>query len=54
MAIQSSKSEKTPRRRLSSHFQACFMANGFFRCGDEWYHFQQELMVNKMMVKLFS
>ena len=31
MAIQSSKSEKTSRRRLSSHFQAWFMANEFFR-----------------------
>ena len=25
----------------------------FFGCG-KWYHFQQELMVSKMMVKLFS
>ena len=30
MAIQSSKSEKTSRRRLSSHLQAWFMTNGFF------------------------
>ena len=52
MAIQSSKSEKTSRRS-SSHFQAWFMANGFFVCGEEWYHFQQELMVSKMIVKLF-
>ena len=27
---------------------------GFFRCGEEWYHFQQELMVSKMIVKLSS
>ena len=31
MAIQSLKSEKISRRRLSSHLQAWFMANGFFR-----------------------
>ena len=31
MAIQSLKSEKTSRRRSSSHLQALFMANGFFR-----------------------
>ena len=28
-------------------------ANGFFKCGEEWYHFQQELTVSKMIVKLF-
>ena len=53
MAIQSSKSEKTSRRRSSSHLQAWFKANGFFGCSEEWYHFQQELMVSKTIVKLF-
>ena len=27
---------------------------GFFRCGEEWHHCQQELMVSKMIVKFFS
>ena len=30
MGIQSSKSEKTSRKRSSSHLQAWFMANGLF------------------------
>ena len=54
MAIQSSKSEKTSRRRLSSHLQACLWRTGFFGCGEEWYHFQQKLMVSKMILKLFN
>ena len=53
MAIQSSKSEKTSRRRSSSHLQAWLWQMGFFGCGKEWYHFQQELMVSKMILKLF-
>ena len=46
------KVKKTSRRRLFSHLQAWFMAN--VGRGEEWYHFQQELMVSKMMVKFFS
>ena len=45
---------KNLRRRSFSHLQAWFMANGFFGCGEEWYHFQQELMVSKKIIKLFS
>ena len=26
---------------------------GFFGCSEEWYHSQQELMVSKMIFKLF-
>ena len=26
---------------------------GFVGCGKEWYHFQQQLMVSKTIVKLF-
>ena len=29
------------------------MVNGFFECGEEWYHFQQQLMVSKTIVKLY-
>ena len=53
MVIQSSKSEKISRRRLSSHPQAWFMANNIFGCGKVWYHFQQDLMVGKTVDKLF-
>ena len=35
-------------------FKSGLRRTGFFRCGKEWYHFKQELMVSKMMVKLFS
>ena len=35
-------------------FKPGLWQTGFFGCGEEWYHFQQELMVNKMIVKLFS
>ena len=41
-------------KRSSIHLQAWFMACGFFECGKEWYHFQQELMVSKMILKSFS
>ena len=29
------------------------MEIGFFGCGEEWYHFQQELMVSKMIFQVF-
>ena len=54
MAIQISKSEKISRRRSSSYLQAWFMVNRFFGCGEECYHFQQELLVSKAILKLFS
>ena len=34
-------------------FKPGLWQTGFFGCGKGWYHFQQELMVNKMIVKLF-
>ena len=34
-------------------FKPGLWQTGFFRCGKEWYHFQQELMVSKTIVKLF-
>ena len=51
MAIQSSKSEKLQKE---DHLAIFKPGLGFFGCGEEWYHFQQELMVSKMIVKLFS
>ena len=45
---------KNFKKRSSSYLQAWFWLTGFFGCGKEYYHFQQELMVSKMMVKLFS
>ena len=29
-------------------------ANGFFGCGEEWYHFKQQLMVSETIFKLLS
>ena len=34
-------------------FKPGLCQTGFFGCSEEWYHFQQELMVSKMIVKLF-
>ena len=54
MVISSSKSQKTSRKRLFSHLQAWFMANGFFRMQQRMVpYYQQELMVSKMIVKTF-
>ena len=33
-------------------FKPGLWRTGFFGCGKEWYHFQQELMVSKMIIKL--
>ena len=30
-------------------FESGLRQIGFFGCGKEWYHFKQELMVNKMI-----
>ena len=35
-------------------FKPGLWRTGFFGCGEEWYHFQQEPMVSKMIFKLFS
>ena len=43
--------------KLQGHlaiFKPGLWQTDFFGCGEEWYHFQQELMVSKMMIKLFS
>ena len=53
MVIQSLKSEKLQEDRLAI-FKPDLWHTGFFGCGEEWYHCQQELMVSKMIAKLFS
>ena len=53
MAIQRSESEKQEEDRLAI-FKPGLRQTGFFGCGKEWHHFQQELMVSKMIVKLIS
>ena len=53
MAIQSSKSEKLQEDRLAN-FKPGLWRTVFFGCSKKCYHFQQELMVNKTIVKLFS
>ena len=47
------KVKKLQEDRLAI-FESGLWQKGFFGCGVEWYHFQQELMVSKMIVKLFS
>ena len=52
MAIQSLKSTKKPTKEIVK--LSLRQRTGFFGCGKEWYHFQQELMVSKTTVKPFS
>ena len=54
MAIQSSKSEKLQDEDCSAIFKPDLWRMGFFGCGEEWYHCQQELLVSKIIVYLFS
>ena len=46
------KVEKLKEDRLAI-FKPGLWRTGFFGCGEEWYHFQQELMVSKKIIKLF-
>ena len=54
MAIQSSKSEKLQEENCLTIFKPHLWLTDFFGCGEEWYHFQQEPLVSKTIVKLFS
>ena len=42
---------KIRMRKIGFHFSSLFMANRFYGCDVEWYHFKQELMVSKIVVK---
>ena len=53
MAIQSSKSKKLEEKDSLAIFKPSLWQTSFFECGKESYHFQQELMVSKTIVKLF-
>ena len=46
------KVKKLQEDRLAI-FKPGLRQTGFFGCGEEWYHHQQELMVSNMIVKLF-
>ena len=50
MAIQSSKSEKIQEEDHLAIFKPSLWQTGFFGCDEEWNHFQQELMMSKMIV----
>ena len=52
MAIQSSKKRKKDDRL--ANFEPVLWQTGFFGYGKEWYYFQQQLMVSKIIIKLFS
>ena len=47
------KMKKLQQDRLAI-FKPGLWGMGFFGCGEEWYHFQQELMVSEMIVKLLA
>ena len=51
MAIQSLKTEED---NCLAIFKPGLWRTGFFRYGEEWYHFQQQLMVSKTIFKLLS
>ena len=54
MVIRSSKVKKLQEEDRLAIFKPGLWQMGFFKCSKEWYHFQQELMASKMIVKLFS
>ena len=47
------KEKKLQEEDRLAIFKPGLWRTGFFGCGKEWNHFQQELMVSKMIVKLF-
>ena len=53
MVIQSLKREKLQEEDCLVIFKPDLWLTGFFGYGEEWYHFQQEIMVSKMIIKLF-
>ena len=48
------KLEKDEKDNGLAIFKPGLWRTGFFGCGEEWYHFQQLLMVSKTIFKLFS
>ena len=52
--FKAQKVEKLHKEDSLAIFKPNLWWMGFFGCGQEWYHFQLELIVSKMMVKLFS
>ena len=51
------KAQKVEKLLEEDHlaiFKPGLWQTGFFGCGEEWYHFQLEPMVSKMIIKLFS
>ena len=54
MAILKLEKEKLQEEDRLAIFKPGLWQTGFFGCGEEWYHFQQELMVSKTIVRLFS
>ena len=47
------KRKKLQEEDRPAIFKPGLWQTGFFGCSEVWYHFQQELMVSKMIVKLF-
>ena len=52
--FKAQKVEKLKEEDRLAIFKPGLWRAGFFGCSEQWYHFQQELMVSKMMIKLFS
>ena len=51
--FKAGKVEKLQEEDRLAIFKPGLWRTGFFRCGEEWYHFQLELMVSKKILKLF-
>ena len=51
--FKSQKLEKDEEDNRLAIFKPGLWQTGFFGCGEEWYHFQQQLMVSKTIFKLF-
>ena len=52
--FKAQKVEKVQEDDCLAIFKPGLLRIGFFGCGKEWYHFQQQLVVSKVIVKLFS
>jgi len=52
--FKAQKLEKVKEDDCLAIFKPNLWRTDFFRCGEKWYYFQQQLIVSKTIFKLFS
>ena len=52
--LKARKMQKLHKENRLTIFKPGLWQTGFFGCSEEWYHFHQQLMVSKTIVKPFS